>query len=607
MRKWISVFVLACLSGQVAWSQATSSSTPQSPTSAAQAPSSSDSADLRQQIEQLKKTVAALEARLDAQEKQASESSSKTESATEAQATVSVADLKGLNDRVDQAERKSSLDRLNWSGDYRFQMYGFTSNYPAHFDGMQLQNLVVRSMFYMQTNGGMPPPSVAAIQNNVNAKYADYLNFTNNLKFSDLKAAMGQFPPAMQQQLMSMLMPSTYVPAYSDNNSVLYTNRLRLDFNSKVSDNVTVEARLSMYKAFGDSTGVQVFNGQPTSISLDGTDSNVQNSDIVRVERAFATWSNIGGLPMYFSVGRRPSTDGPPMNYRDDEPRGGTPSGTLIDFQFDGMTFGYHLTDKTTLRACYGVGYEAGYGNGQNLVSPADRLHNAQFFGGNFDIYDNEKTFIQATIARAWNVTDGFNGQMVLPVNPVTGDSINAPVIMRYTPSVNLGAIDLYGFNFSQKAKTWDIYGSVNADATRPNGMTSPFGGLLSDPFETPQNHTGWMVLAGVRYSVPQNDGKTKLGFEFNHGSKYWFNFAQAEDDLLAPKTSARGDVYEAYWTQRLTNRFIFKMDYQRYNNVWSGSGWQVGAPKKLDSTPLLGFPTFDEANVVSMGVTARF
>lgn len=607
MKKWLSVFLLVCVGGQVLWCQVAENSTPQSSAATAQTSAANDQSDLRQQIEQLKKTVAALEARLDAQEKQSTESSSKAQATTTGEATVSAADLKDLNDRVDQAEKKDTLDRLNWSGDYRFQMYGFSSNYPAHYDGMQMQNLIVRSMFYMQTNGGAMPTSVADIQNNVNARYADYLNFTNNLNFSTLKTAMAQFPPAMQQQLMTMLMPATYVPAYSDNNSVLYTNRLRLDFNSKVSDNITVEARLSMYKAFGDSTGVQVFDGEPNSLAIDGTDVGVPNSDILRVERAFVTWSNIGGLPMYFSVGRRPSTDGPPLNFSNDEPRGGTPSGTLIDFQFDGMTFGYHLSEKTTLRACYGVGYEAGYGNGENLVSPADRLHNAQFFGGNFDIYNTEKTFIQATVARAWNVTDGFNGEIVLGVNPVTGETVNAPVIMRYTPSANLGAIDLYGANFEQKIRSWDVYGSLNADATRPNGMTGPFGGLMSDPFETPQDHSGWMVLAGARYSLPRNDGKTKFGFEFNHGSKYWFNFSQAEDDLLLPKTSIRGEVYEAYWTQRITPRFIFKMDYQRFNDVWSGSGWQVGSPKKLDSVPLLGFPTFDQANLVSMGLTARF
>lgn len=598
MRKFTAnILILLLLGTQTLWAQSSTGTASQN-----------DSAELRQELEQLKKTVAALEARLAAQEKQpAQDSSSKASQVLPTDATVSATDLKDLNDRVNQTEKKTTLDRLNWSGDFRFQTYGYNSHYPAHFDGMQLQNLIVRTMFYMQTNGGMPPSNIAAIQNNVNAHYGDYLNFTNNLSFDQLKAAMAQFPPAMQQQLMQMLMPSTYVPGYNYNTGVLYTNRLRLNFDSQLTDNISVSARLSMYKAFGDSTGVQVFDGQPTSMSIDGTTVGVQNSDIVRVERAYFTWNNIGGLPMYLSIGRRPSTGGPPMNYREDEPRGGTPAGSLINYQFDGITFGYHVGEKTTLRACYGVGYEAGFGNAQNLASPADRLKNVQFFGGNFDLFNNEKTFIQATIARAWNVTDGFNGQMVLGVNPVTGDRINAPVIMRYTPSANLGAINLYGLVASQKVKMFDVYSTFNVNSTRPNGETSAFGGLMSDPFETPENHNGWMVLVGGRFSLPQNDGKTKFGFEYNHGSKYWFNFAQAEDDLLAPKTSARGDVYELYWTQRLTNRFIFRADYQRYNDVWSGSGWHVGAPKKLDSTPLLGFPTFDKANVFSLGITARF
>jgi len=32
-----------------------------------------------------------------------------------------------------------------------------------------------------------------------------------------------------------------------------------------------------------------------------------------------------------------------------------------------------------------------------------------------------------------------------------------------------------------------------------------------------------------------------------------------------------------------------------------------VGAPKRLDSTPILGFPTYDGAFMVTAGVMARF
>ncbi len=571
------------------------------------AASGGEAAQLRLEIEQMKKNMAALEQRLAEQEKSAQakpkeEAQPETVSATDLQS-----DVKELNERVSVTERKGLLDRLQWSGDYRFEAHTITGSVPAHFDGMQMQNLVVKTLFFANTNGGAFPTSVDAINNNVAAHYSDYQFFTSNLKFSDLRAAMAQFPPSMQQQLFGMLMPSTFVPKYNNDNNILQTNRLRLKFDAQVADNVSVTARLSMYKVFGDSSGVQVFNGQPNTLNIDGTTSRVPSGDMVRVERVYFNWNNIGGSKLYLSIGRRPSTDGPPWNFRQDEPRGGTPSGSLIDYQFDGITVGYHINEKIALRACYGQGYESGFGNGNLLKTPGDRLKDVHFFGGNFDLYSTDKTFIQSTIARAWNVTDGFNGLTVLPNNPLTGDPVLAPVIMRFTPSTNLGAVNLFGLNVQRTLGQFDLYLSGNWVSLRPNGLTTPFGGMMSDPFDTPANHEGHMFYAGIRYSIPQNDGRTKFGFEFNQGSKYWFNFAQAEDDIIAPKSNTRGEVYETYLTHRINDHFLLKADFIRYNYTWSGSGWHLGAPKKLDASPLLGFPTYDTANMFTMGLIARF
>jgi hypothetical protein len=114
------------------------------------------------------------------------------------------------------------------------------------------------------------------------------------------------------------------------------------------------------------------------------------------------------------------------------------------------------------------------------------------------------------------------------------------------------------------------------------------------------------MVLTGVRYNFA-NDERTKLGFEYNHGSRYWFNFAQGADDIVAPKTNTRGDVFETYLTHRISDRFIFKTDFIKYAYTWSGSGWHLGAPKRLDSNPMLGFPAYDGAYKMSLGLIARF
>ena len=284
---------------------------------------------MRQEIEQLKKTLAELEKRLEAQEKQrqaeqqAQQQAPKQESSSSKELEAKVEEL---DTRVSKTEVKGALDRLNFSGDYRFEAHTIVGHVPAHFDGMQLQNLVVKTLFAFPILGRMPS-SVDEINNTISAHDADYQQFT----FAQLKQAMGSFSPQMQQQLFGLLMPSTFVPGYQANTPDLLTNRLRLDFGGRVSDNVSFSARLSMYKAFGDSTGVQVFNGQPNTFNMDGTTTGVPNSDQVRVERAYFSWNRIADSKFYLSIGRRPSTYGPPMNYRQDELRGGTPSGSLID------------------------------------------------------------------------------------------------------------------------------------------------------------------------------------------------------------------------------------------------------------------------------------
>ena len=611
MRKYI-IFFLLLLMTVGAWAQ--------TPT-----PTSEDPAQMRQEIDLLKKSIAALEQRLAAQE------NANAQPAAVKDSTVSVSELKEnvteLNQRVSETEKKSVLDRLSWSGDYRFQAHTIIGSVPTFYDGMKLQNMMVKTFFLLtpQSQGGlgmafnpamlqMPPDQYAAFVNGqIQGNYSAYQYYTNQLTFPNLKATfnnmMGSMPPSMQQQFMGLLLqtPGVYNKGYDSNTNILYTNRLRLKFDAKVADNVTMTARLSMYKAFGDSTGVQVFNGSSTSMAIDGTTTRVPTGDYLRVERAYFSWNNIGGSKLYLSIGRRPSTEGPPLQVRQDEPRGGTPSGSLIDYQFDGMTLGYNVTDKMTWRMCYGVGYSAGFGNGE-ILHPSNNVKDVHFLGGNFDLWNTDKTFLQATVARAFRVTDGFAGQVVMTTNPLTGDAIGAPLIMRYQPSANLGDINLYGVNLHRVAGQFDMFVSGNWSSTRPTkGLTSTFGGLMSDPFEDPQNREGHMVYAGLRYSIPKNDGRTKVGFEFNQGSKYWFNFAQAEDDIVAPKSNTRGEAYETYVTHRINDHFIFRADYLRYNYSYSGSGWHVGAPKSLAGTPILGFPTYDKANAFTFGLTTRF
>jgi hypothetical protein len=513
-------------------------------------------------------------------------------------------DLKELEKRVQKVERKSALDRIAFTGDFRYELHSIEADIPSHFDGMRLQNLLVNTLFYYGANGSFPG-GVADIGDFVRSHYADYLYFTNNLTFAQLKQAMGSFTPQMQQQLFGMLLPSAAVAGYNADNSSLQTSRLRLNMEAEVADNVSFSGRLAMYKVWGDSTGVQVFNGQANTFNIDGTTTSVPNSDILRVERAYFTWKDIGGAPVYLSIGRRPSTGGPPLNLREGEMRGGTPMGSLIDFQFDGITVGYHLSESSTLRLCYGRGYESGFGNGEILEQPADRLKDTDFLGVNWDIVSSDRMLLQTTVARAFKLTDGFNGLIVLPNNPLTGEPVGAPVVMRYTPSANLGDMDIAGIVLQRTDGPVDWFVDFNWVKSHPDNVTTPFGGLFADPFDTPTSHSGTMVYVGARYTLPNE--KTMVGLEYNHGSKYYFNFTPAQDDIIAPKTATRGNVVEAYLIHRIARHFEVKLDYIDYSYDYSGSGWPIGAPKKLDSMPILGFPTYDSARMATLSMLVKF
>jgi len=516
------------------------------------------------------------------------------------------AQIDDLEARLAKLEVKAAKDRLNIWGDFRFEAHSISASIPDHFDGMALQKGIVDTLFYYGATGQLPA-GPQQVQQFIAANYGSYLYFTGGLTYGQLQQVMGSFPPAMQQALMASLLPHTFVPGYHADNSALYTNRLRLSINAPVAENVKFTGRLSMYKVFGDSTGVQVFNGQSNSFNIDGNTVGVPNGDQLRVERAYFDWTNIGGTGLYLSAGRRPSSGGPPLHLRQGELRSGSPMASLIDFQFDGVTLGYHLSEHSTARLCWGLGYESGFGNGQVLRQPADRLKDAQFAGINWDLWDDGSMLAQITVARAFNLTDGFNGLIVLPNNPVTGEAIGAPLVMRFSPSANLGDMDIAGAVLMRTDGPVDWFVTFNYIKSHPDNVTTPFGGLFADPFTVPESHSGTMYYLGARYNFP--NGATMIGAEFNHGSKYWFNFTPAQDDIIAPKTATRGDVVEVYLLQQIRKNFLFRLGYINYDYEYSGSGWHLGAPKKLTGgqPPLLGFPTYDSASMVTASLTARF
>lgn len=435
---------------------------------------------------------------------------------------------------------------------------------------------------------------------------------------------MGVFQPAQQQAMMQALMQGflgtagpnlKQVASYKPKNESLYTNKFGLDLTAKPVQDITIHAKLGVYKTFGSQTEA------PTTGSyfadrvgaFDGTIGHIPTDSKLNVDRAYATWSNIADEPVWFSVGRRPSTNGAPSNLRLNKERpgnGGTPA-LLVDYAFDGMTIGY-APDIDALpgayaKICYGRGFESG------LTSPTNGINDTDMLGIAVLPIDTDPLRVWLQWNRGFDIFD-------FP-------TMNNTIFGNTAPAVNLGSIDWFGAGAMSTLKnvgpgTLQVFGDLGLSVTHPSSEVSQnagFQGLLSGEFfaqdTAPQDRTGWAVYAGVRYDLPS---KTKLGFEFNHGSQYWITFAPSADDMWTSKVGTRGNVYEPYIIQELNlkplsshfAKAFAKLGYQYYDFEYTGSNNWVGAPKKISDikpTDLMLMAPVKEAHNVYLSLEVQF
>lgn len=366
---------------------------------------------------------------------------------------------------------------------------------------------------------------------------------------------------------------------YKPENDTLMTNRFGLNLKAKATQDVTVTARFLMYKTSGNQTADATNAGffADRSSVLDGSIGHVPSDNTLRVDQVFATWSNIADQPIWFSVGRRPSTGGVPTNIRQNNemPGNGGVPGLLVDYAFDGMTLGYAPDiDKLPgayAKICYGRGFEAGYDS-------TNDLHDTDMVGIAVVPYETDALRIDFQWNRGMNIFDNPNNV-----------------------SNQLGDIDWFGLGALGKIKNVGpgnliMFLSSGMSITHPNGKHAmmDFGsgpedtgaGLLVNGTDK-SDHTGHSVYAGLRYDLPSN---TKLGAEYNYGSKYWMPFDPAADDMWTSKLGTRGNVYEAYVIQELNlkpissylSKAFFRLGYQYYDFDYTGSNNWVGAPVKM-------------------------
>ena len=383
-------------------------------------------------------------------------------------------------------------------------------------------------------------------------------------------------------------------------NDTMWTNRFRLNMRVKATENVEFKARLAMYKAWG--TPLQVTgtgqNGNGIEYPMwDGNSTRTPSDNAFRVDRAFVNWNNIGGAPIWFSVGRRPTTDGPPAQLRmGADQRLATPV-AYMDWPFDGISMGYayrwgvEAMGTGRVRFCYGRGFEDGLeSDAVNAMSDMD------FAGFSWDLMKKGNRFINIQSFLAMNVFNYPDFQ-----DPITNKFAGLPQSEGgFGPRMNIGNI------LHTSAVYQDKFGPVNIFAAGGWSQTDPNeNGMFNDVMlmqlrmagPNTDSENGYSTYLGARYDIDQIG--LKLGLEWNWGSEYWIAMSGGNDDLYQSKLAARGNVYEVYGIYDLPTggamskyaKTFVRFGYQRYDYDYTGSlDWNLKPYDMDDAMTAAGF-----------------
>jgi hypothetical protein len=417
--------------------------------------------------------------------------------------------------------------------------------------------------------------------------------------YGDFRARMDYYS-ATGADYMSMT--TGQVVGGSDySNDTMFTNRFRLNMRVKATENVEFKGRLAMYKAWGMESYAR--NDLNTWWpQFDGNSTRTPSDNALRVDRAFVNWNNIGGAPIWFSIGRRPTTDGPPAQIRlGTDQRMATPV-AYMDYPFDGISMGYayawgsEAMGSGRIRFCYGRGFESGLqldtatnpyptddtdfmGLSWDVMKKGDRFLNIQSFAviNMFNYPNFQDPIIDAMAADAFGMENSTEGNIY------------------HTSAVYQDKVANFTYFIAGGWSQTDPGGKGMFNDYATSMIPQADGTFLRNPQWKPNTNSedGFSVYAGIRYDLP-NVG-LKFGAEYNYGSEYWIAFTPGHDDMYLSKLSTRGQVAELYMIYDLPTgeaiskyaKTFLRLGYQHYWYDYTGVDWNM-KPYDTDDAALM-------------------
>ncbi len=379
-------------------------------------------------------------------------------------------------------------------------------------------------------------------------------------------------------------------------NNALLANRLWLNMSWAATDKLSFKGQLAYYKTFGHRST----SGYTPLDDFDWVVAENPYEGEIRVKNAYFFYhdNEFVGTPVSwtFSVGRRPSTNGHLINFRDDD-QASSPNGHSINVEFDGASakFGFdEWVQGMYIKFCAGRGltnassrfFAINPANNQITALNApyaddpNALPNIDLGGFIFEPYSDGQYTFTTQYYYAANLIDA----KITEQNQFQGFE-TVGNMHSFTASFIADGI---GEEISDYLDDTIFFVSWAMSKSTPKRGKDMFHAPSSPHYG---EHTrGYSVWTGLNMpSLISEEGK--WGVEYNWGSKYWRSITYAEDTMIGSKVATRGSAYEVYFTEPLVDNILtaqLRFTYIDYEYTGSNGffGSSTGASMKISDLP---------------------
>jgi len=384
-----------------------------------------------------------------------------------------------------------------------------------------------------------------------------------NLESAETKILTDKIKLGLGMRVEANNIKTTYADGSTPKNEdIIYRTKLNINMKSKISDNLKFSGRLSSYKNWGDSN-----TDQMAMASMDSKQGRTpDNSSQLYVERAYLDWAlnQNSDYPMYLTIGRQASSDGPSYQIKEGTSRKGTYDALAFDGAADGIVFTLNLNKAlpgtTSLRIAYGTPNNGSTYN-DNMK---DTIVSGIFIDKTCELIKQDH-LIQLYTVKSKD----------LMANPAMG-----------TADGNVGDLDISGAMFEiQNVSGFDFFAHYAKSTAKPNGELVNLGamgshGLLTSTVGDKSEKSGHALWLGAQYKANK---LWSIGAEYNKGSQNWFSYTFAPNDPIN-KLATRGTAKEFYITKKINKYANIRLGHVAIDYDYTGSGSWLGAANKISS-----------------------